>query len=238
MLKNKLLVFVGITFLLVDLIFLGVGIYLTYDAYKFTHTARTAVGIVTAIPFHSSSDGDSGGVYYPVIEFTADNGQAVEYHSTSGSNPPEFRVGEKVNIFYDPADPQNAKIDSFLDLWFIGVIFSGIGLVGVIIGSVILLLQFKKSRNKKWLLQYGQPVQAIINQVILNESLKYNGQSPFQIIAQWQNPIDGNVYIFKSDNIWFKPESVAVGDKISVLIDPVNPGKYFIDLSFLPQAAN
>jgi len=49
--------------------------------------------------------------YQAIVRFTDQQGQTVTYADKFGFNPPSFRVGQKVRIFYDPQKPQHAMID-------------------------------------------------------------------------------------------------------------------------------
>ena len=63
------------------------------------------------------------------------SGNPVEFTGSVGSSPPAFDVGEPVAVLYDPAEPEEARIDSFFQLWFAALILGGIGLVFASIGG-------------------------------------------------------------------------------------------------------
>ena len=65
--------------------------------------------------------------FRPVVEFTPASGQAVRFTSVVASNPPAFRVGERVGVYFDVANPGDAFIDTFWQLWFLPMIFTLIG---------------------------------------------------------------------------------------------------------------
>ena len=44
------------------------------------------------------------------------------------------------------------------------------------------------------------------------------------------------MFTFKSKAIWFNPEKYIQSKDIKVRIDPNDPGKYVMDVSFLPDA--
>lgn len=46
---------------------------------------------------------------HPVVRFEAESGEAVEFESGIGSNIPP-KVGEEVEVFYDPSNPEEARI--------------------------------------------------------------------------------------------------------------------------------
>src|SRR5471032_1029220 len=60
----------------------------------------------------SAGRGFFGGTFYrAIVRFTAPGGRDVTVDDWIALDPPSFRVGQSVNLFYDPADPQHAMID-------------------------------------------------------------------------------------------------------------------------------
>jgi Protein of unknown function (DUF3592) len=49
--------------------------------------------------------------YMAIVYFKAQDGQDVTLDDWLGLNPPWFRVGQSVTLFYDPENPQHAMID-------------------------------------------------------------------------------------------------------------------------------
>lgn len=121
---------------------------------------------------------------------------------------------------------------------FVGAMIIGvIGLVFFIIGGSIIAYGIRKKNILKKLKQNGMKIEADFQNVSVNTSLAVNGEHPFVIISQWQNPKTSELHIFKSDNIWFDPTDFIKTDKINVLIDRENLKRYSVDLSFLPKVA-
>ena len=185
----------------------------------------------------SSSLSDSDYTYAPVVEFETQDGRRVEFKSSTSSNPPSYSRGEKVEVLYQETFPENAKIQGFFSLWGLSMIVGIFGLILSLIGFGIIFSSIKKSKKIKALKDSGTRVNAEVQSVGLNTSLKVNGRHPFQIIAQWQNPTTTKIHIFKSDNIWFDPEEYVKGNMVDVLIEPDNPKVYHVDTSFLPEVA-
>jgi len=96
----------------------------------------TVIGLVA-----SRRDGDMKMTYAPVFAFTANNGRAYTITSNSGSNPPEFALGDQVAVLYEARDPNGAKIDSFLQLWLFPICFGFIGVVATLIGRIFLRIE-------------------------------------------------------------------------------------------------
>lgn len=58
---------------------------------------------------HYGVDNSGGVLAYPVVRFQTEDGRTIEFESGLGSNMPP-KVGEEVEVFYDPARPEEARI--------------------------------------------------------------------------------------------------------------------------------
>lgn len=102
----------------------------------FVAAASHARGTVVEIVAHTRG---SDTLFYPVVEFTTPEGQVVRFQDRNGSNPPAHRVGETVDVLYDPARPQVAAIASWKDLWLFSTILLGFGGLWVLLGVLAFL---------------------------------------------------------------------------------------------------
>lgn len=161
----------------------------------------------------------------------------VEFTSSSGSNPPRFSKGEVVEVLYQEHSPEQAKINSFLSLFFGPIILTVLGILFFITGFSIILYGKLKGKKIEYLKNNGLPVKAKFQSVEINASFQVNGRNPYQIFSQWTNPATSELHIFKSENIWFDPTDHISSDDITVLIDKDNPEKYYVDTSFLPKVS-
>jgi hypothetical protein len=116
----------------VGLIFLGVGGGLTYHQFIFKMDALQAPGEVVGL---SESCDDDGCFYSPDVRFTTMGGETVFYHSTYGSNPPEYKVGEVVTIFYKSENPEKAIIAGEGGVF--RIIFIGVGGIILLAGLIL-----------------------------------------------------------------------------------------------------
>lgn len=72
----------------------------------------------------------------------------------------------------------------------------------------------------------------------LDTSWKQNGRSPYRIHAQWQDPASRQIYVFRSDAIWYDPSDYIPEGDITVYVERGNPSRYYVDTSFLPPLAD
>lgn len=210
------------------------GTFFIYDNTRsFLSSAVKAEGTVIELVRSRSSDSTT---YRPVVHFSL-NGQQLEFTSSSGSNPPGYSRGEKVEVLYTPTNPQDARINSFFSVWGSAVILGGLGAVFFLIGTGILLAGILKDRKDKYLKKYGRRIETNYQSVELNTSYTVNGRNPFRVLTHWQNPVTSEIHIFKSNNLWFDPSDYINKKTITVFIENNNPKKYYVDLSFLPRLA-
>ena len=99
----------------------------------------------------SGSRRESSTVYFPEIGFTTASGIRVEFKGSSGSSSPSYYRGQKVDILYDPAAPNNARINSWFELWGPSIIVGIFGIIFLLIGILPALflaaILFFASRN-------------------------------------------------------------------------------------------
>lgn len=131
--------------LLFSLACLGLAGWLYIRARTFLEGAVTTVGIVTEVLREESVQTDNDGfrttdtMFRPVVRFSTESGEQIEFASGVSTNPPSYRKGGQVPVAYDPSDPQKAKIKSFWLVWGFAVVAAGIGGVGLLMACVGLL---------------------------------------------------------------------------------------------------
>ena len=133
-----------IILLWIGLVFFGVGGGLTYHQFMFKMDALQAPGEVVGL---SERCDDDGCFYSPDVRFTTVGGETVFYHSSYGSNPPEYQVGEVVSIFYKSENPEKAIISG--EGGVLRIIFMGVG--GLIFLSGIII--FARNLNQNLLVE-------------------------------------------------------------------------------------
>jgi hypothetical protein len=222
------------TFLAVGIGMLAGTVFLYTNTNAFLKDAIKAEGtVIELIP--SYSDGST--TYRPAVRFIDQQGKAIEFASSSSSNPPSYSEGQTVEVLYRPDAPQKAEINGFFSLWVDSVILGGLGTAFFTVGASLVTLPMLKGRKENYLKQQGTPIQTEFKSVEINTMLSVNDRHPFQVITQWQNPSTSEIHVFESDNIWYDPSEFITNQRITVFIEKENPKKYFVDLSFLPKMA-
>ena len=109
---------------------------------------KSAPGIVTDVvisrEYINQKDRIIQVFYYPVVNFTAEDGRRRTVQMNVGSDLPEYEKGNEVTVLYDPEHPLDARIKSFESgavMWILPVITGILGisfLVAVIAVRIVI----------------------------------------------------------------------------------------------------
>lgn len=97
----------------------------------------TAQGTVVAVESYRSNRGKVA--YYPIVAFVDQTGRQRQFASKVSSNPPSYARGDEVRVLYDPANPGDAMIDSFVDRYLGALVFGIMGAIFTVIGGWVLV---------------------------------------------------------------------------------------------------
>ncbi|MEL7446060.1 MAG: DUF3592 domain-containing protein [Pseudomonadota bacterium] len=122
----------GIVFAVFGLLFAGIGFWLYSQDQELAETGLRANGTVIELDRYTDGDGDT--MYRPLIEFRDADGTIQQVQSKVSSSSPSFARGEQVSVIYDPGDPSGAIIDTFMQRFFLPLIFGGMGVFFAVIG--------------------------------------------------------------------------------------------------------
>ena len=124
----------------------GAGGYIAYNNYQLRTNSASTIGTVIRLE-ESSSASEGGTAYSPVFQYEV-NGQTYEVERQYATRPPTHRVGEQETIFYDPASPEKAQIDSFMEMWLAPGLLLCFGGGGVIVTNLVALFRFFWRRRR------------------------------------------------------------------------------------------
>lgn len=96
------------------------GVYAGYTSWRLQNEGVITTGTVIQMEESNSSEGGCC-VYSPVVEFTI-NGQTYSFDGGNASDPPAYRVGEVVEVIYDPSDPGTAQINKWTERWLFPIL--------------------------------------------------------------------------------------------------------------------
>jgi len=117
---------------LVCIILLSVAYYYGHTSWALSQHGASVDGTVVAL-HESRATSDSGVTYAPVVRYDV-GGRTYTFTSSNSSDPPAYKVGERVALRYDPADPARARIDSWWELWLMPVM---LGVSAAVVAVVV-----------------------------------------------------------------------------------------------------
>ena len=121
---------------------------------------------------------------------------------------------------------------NFATPWF-SLAFAFGGIIFIVVGLAFGLTPVLAERKKQRLMQSGVTAEAVFLSVEINWRIAINNQHPYYITAKGVDYL-GKERLFKSQNIWANPAAfLTSGQKMKVYLDPNNPKKYWLDISFL-----
>ena len=131
-LKNVLPFIMGI-------VFIAVGVFSFINQNRLNNVCtEQVVGTVVEIIQESSYDSESNTTsytYYPVVEYTAGSERVTERGSV-GSNPSKYKVGDNVDILYNPSNISEFIISGDSTSMILSIVFAVAGVVLLIAGVV------------------------------------------------------------------------------------------------------
>ena len=225
----KFVRWVGLVFGLAGLALIGGGLWSWIHNNSIAKGGIRTEGIVIDLQYRSDDKGS--GTYAPVVEFLDEQNRPHEYRASSGSNPPRYSRGDRVEIIYLQNNPEHALIDDFSDRWALPIfllVFGGAFAAG---GSMVIWLYVRRRRIIARLKQVGMPISAQFVECYRDTSIKVNGRSPWRVSAQAKHPLTGKLASFTSDPVWVDLSNQLSGRAVRVLIDLNDAKRHYIDLS-------
>lgn len=135
--------FLGIIFSAGPVLLIAIGTGM--ERALFVRSSISVEGVIAALrPAHPYRYGDKS--RSPVFRFTAKDGRSFTVSSNIAQSPSPWRFGDLVPVLYQQDHPENAHIDSFVQLWEPQVILGIVG-GGFSVMPLLILLRRRRSRN-------------------------------------------------------------------------------------------
>lgn len=170
-----------------------------------------------------------------VVSFVTKEGKRIKFSSNTSNNPSGFTKGERVEVLYNPSNPNDASINDFYTLYLGVTILGLIGAVFFFTGFSFFRSDRSKQKKTDFLQQGGKSIITKFIDVQVDLGVSFNDSNPYFICTEWLDPKTNKILFFESDNIWFDPTEYIKTDEIKVVIDSKNPDNYYMDISFLPK---
>ncbi|MTC71622.1 MULTISPECIES: DUF3592 domain-containing protein [Providencia] len=220
-------------FLVIGILFLLGTAFSLYSSMNMTKNGVETTGIVTDLDVSVSEDKSKS--YFPIIEFTTQDNQKIEFRSSMGSSSYRGSIGQSIDVLYDPTNPHDAVINSFFGIYALSIFCGIFGVVFTLIGGVPFAFGMVGKKKNTRLLREGTPIQVKITGVEENTMIQINKQSPYQILADVHDKSTNTIKRYKSENIYFDPSPYIDRETVTIYLDKNNANKYYMDISFLPK---
>lgn len=189
-------------------------------------------GVITESTVISRTGGRKGGPANVTVSFHTADGQQF----TARAATRQFLLrGDKVRVYYNPAMPQEIDFGDTIAYNKRGVIAGGIMFIlGLFLFARIVL---RESADRK-LIRSGMKITAEFVSVERNEKYRMGDKNPWLIRCRWTDIRINREYNFVSKDFDTDPSPYLEGAKfITIYINAADPGKYFMDTSFMPKKA-
>ena len=134
----------GIVMSLIGGLMALIGVFIFIRTRIFIGKAQKAKGMVIQMVYSAPTSSNSSGKYAPVYQFRTLDGQNIVVQDSLFRNPPQFQVGQEIDVLYESGNPQKARINKWMNLYFGPVMIGGIGLLFGVTGIAVAFPQVLK----------------------------------------------------------------------------------------------
>lgn len=126
---------------LVGTLLYAVGIVSFVNAFTLSRIGAHARGTVFEDVQKTSTDkhGNPYVLHYPHVMFIVPDQGVYTFISDSGSSSLGYPVGQGVPVIYDSAHPSTARINDFMNMWFMPLVL--LGMAALILFTMTLFIQ-------------------------------------------------------------------------------------------------
>ena len=126
---------------LIGILFIAVGAFLfvrNNDLVKkcTEETEATVIGMDQELS--TDSDNNNTYMFYPILEYKVD-GEIVQSKMIDGSNTPDYKLGDKITILFNPKKTSEFIIKGDISSSIMSYVFMGIGAIATIGGAIVAL---------------------------------------------------------------------------------------------------
>jgi hypothetical protein len=215
----------GRNFMQLGAIFGGLGVLLfvvgvAISLPRFLLVANGAVAEGFVVELKKGSKGSKRAV----VEFKPKGQPKTRVTATVGNSSATHSIGERVQVYYDPSDPSDALIDSFVELWFFALMFNGMGLMWIAIGGPFFFIGRGRKKARDRLRANGLHAAGTVVHV---EQRARKNTIRYRPIVEAVDPISGAVAHFPADERY---DGNVHGRPAMVHLEPHQPHRYYVDV--------
>lgn len=169
-----------------------------------------------------SVDVASKGATSPLVEFTTRKGRRVRIEGIHSSNPP-YRVGDRVELYYLPSDPDSASIASFGEMWILPTVMLPVGLVTGVLGVGLWVVGSRRKRGRDRA-RAGLHLPGV---VVGSTPVRTAQSVQWEPIVEVRHPQTGEVIRGVADQQTLQPQP---GAPAVMHVEPAPPHGYVVEL--------
>lgn len=180
---------------------------------------------------HGSRHHSRRNVHHRVtVSYTVDG---EDYECELGEYHSDWREGQKITLYYDPAKPENVRTGSAA---LIPVLFMVLGAFLLIGGTIPAAFYMKSLKQTKLLKENGEILTGTVTKVKIITSVTINGNHPFRAECEYTDPGTGERYLFSSKNV-MEDISGFIGSEVKIYAERNNRSNYYVDMEELLSRA-
>ena len=123
--------------LIFSILFIIIGFSMIRKAKRMRRVGRKAMATVIKNKYRTDNEGSAQ--HTPVIEFRTEKQELITLEFSYGNTAEPKDIGEKVEILYDPKNPREVALNSFLGMMAGPWLFIIMGVAGLVLASLDLL---------------------------------------------------------------------------------------------------
>lgn len=227
----KVTVLFGAIFALAGAAALAGGLWLAHDQWRFSGSAIETQGTVVGQVELEGEDGEP--VFAPLVEWRDDTGTRRRFQGQLAQAHPAHALGETLAMAYDPRNPDDARLTAFWPAWMGAIIATVLGAAFLAAGIWFLDVYRRERRRIAHLETSGIPVDARFLYAYPTYSSSREERVFWRIVCTAPDPKTGGKRNFRTPPTSRDPSEFEDAT-FRVLIDPVDPRSYFIDMASLP----
>lgn len=206
-----ILAFMGIIFLCLGLLFLGVSAFQQHSNARWEEGAVSAEGVYLTVGKSNVS-----------IAYEAEGKEHVIRSSFYSS---DMNAGDPVRVWYKPGEPESGRITT----WVTWGVFLIVGGVFSVIGAGFLIAVGLHGWKRKKLEETGTRVTAQVTDVQRVYAVRINGRHPYVIHAVCEHPYTRQQMKVKSGCLMQDPAGRIQNGQVTVLVDPMYDKRYYME---------
>ena len=226
----RVTVLIGAIFALAGAAALTGGLWLAHDQWRFSRSAIQTWGTVVGQVELESDDDEP--VFAPLVEWRDEAGIQRRFRGQLGQNDPAYELGETVAMAYDPRNPDDARLTAFWPSWMRAIIATVLGAAFLPVGIWFLDVYRRERRRIAHLQSSGIPVEARFLYAYPANSSSARERVFWRIVCTAPDPQTGRKRNFRMPPTSRHPSEFEDAT-FRVLIDPVDPRSYFVDMAAL-----